>query len=511
MTRQENTEDKIQKQDKTTENNNLSVWSKIKTIVSERNDIRPSICMLVFVIMIFVTACFNYYGRARASRALEGSFAINVETTRLADFYPEEKVYWQNGDIIVSDYVSNDGEFLAHCLHSYPEACLEEAPWKTAEDVLELFETDAHQWAFIEDAALGDIYIIWGKEGDYGWHCYGVRPDFPSSYDKYGCDLLSGWLYRDGVRLMAYDEATYSIRPSEVIDLYQSDGWPTPSGWTTNVTLRSEDFGTTVKIDRKGRLLYRYSEKFYSQIADPQGIAYTDYAEPWWEQATDDEKSHIIPSEDSDQSSDNTDEVIQTDYYPDLPIDGQFEVIYASERYQEYDAISDQRSYGTYFLTKNGAVKASGGEIVDQWEFDTEVSDERFCYISYEITPLTYVAYVYNGEQIIGLKPNGKFDVIIEEVIEPPYRGEMDTVIGIVDDNLIAWSSRNWALIAEDVTGALCDGPKLFTKEDGCYAVVGEMLGDINYGEFEIVYLGTESLEYYTQLYDTLHRSYLYN
>ncbi len=486
------------------EENSITWREKVLLLVA-------AVVVVVIVVGLVGVCCWSGH-QARILSNMEGSFGFDSTTTRLKEFYPTTTVRWKSGSDVISGTVGNDGEFMRYCFYQYPYACHESAPWTTSEDFIKLFRADYDSWAYL-DAKAKDAYILWANDDIHGWHCYMLVPDYPYTSSFYGShNLVSGWFYQDGVRITAYDDESRisSMKPSDLVAEYQANGCFSRGG------LRSADFSTVVNFTSSGQLYYKYEAEYYDKMTDIQGIAYQGYELPWWEEATSEELQHI--------TSWNSDEVIggriwrsriSVDCYPDLPIDYQ-PTIYDSARYEMCELADKSSQCGTFFLTPEGIIMASRGEIIERWDFtaDTVIEDESSCRVYEQMTCSSddYLVVVYMNDQLIGFKHGGAIEVIFDEVVgrKPDYLS--NSIFGLRGNQLMHWGRGKITLISDDVIDVSDEMRCLFAKEDGCYAVnaVGRYSSSSFEDGFEVIYLGDESLEYYIWVYETISDSDLY-
>ncbi len=387
--------------------------------------------------------------------------------------------------------VQNDGEFLTYCLAEFPEAILSRSEAKSYDAVINAFANDPYRWALFDLPGGQEILVAWEKRL-FGWHCYTMVPDSAISWPDPKSWLGSGWLYKDGVRVKAYDPMTVSMDPVEIIKLYQYGTWK-GIGF-----LRSHDYGT-VAMNDNGKIKYSYSAEFYSE--DVHNVTpYTDYEKPWWADENSVWSDHIVESDYVEEGNTATG-FCKTDYYLDLPIDYTPGKIYATDWYSK-DYMANSDGPGTFFLTDDGALQYMQGELLEEWDLPISSVDTDRCYIMAVRSERGYLAYACDGYQLFGLKAYGKYDVLIERIVNR-FSGHYDSLFGLADGNLVYWDDNTYLTLAEDVIDADFTDAKIFEKSEGCYAISGEdvysSITDEN--SWQIVFLGTESLAYYLQVY----------
>lgn len=122
-----------------------------------------------------------------------------------------------------------------------------------------------------------------------------------------------GWFVVDGIYVRPVDPHTDSVVPADCIADYQSGDW--------DGTVRtSPDYSTQVWIE-DGRLTYHYTRRLYAAEADPQGLAYTGYAEdPVYRDLPDDLQTIVYQNATHHHGCDQHDETVIIDFWPDLPV-----------------------------------------------------------------------------------------------------------------------------------------------------------------------------------------------
>lgn len=391
--------------------------------------------------------------------------------------------------------MQNDGEFLQYCLTNFPDAKIDNANTETYDEVIKAFSDYGYQWATFKLKDGRKELVAWEHKW-FGWHCYAMVEDSSIAWLSDDTWLGSGWLYHNGVRVQAYDLATFSMDPQEIVKLYQYGYW-LGMGY-----LRSDDYGT-VAMNDNGKIKYSYSAKFYPK--DTHTVtAYTDYDEPWWNNCNSIGLNRIIASSYETNDSEASG-YCETNYYLDLPIAYDPGKIYAADWYYR-DFIMNSDSPGAFFLTDDGMLQYARGELLEKWDFTAASPEAEDCFVVPVRSEHGYLAYVYDGRRLLGLKTGGKYDVLMNRVIKPAMPGPYDSLFGLVEGKLVYWYYDTYLTLAEDVIYADFSEVKLFEKADGSYAITGEdIYSEIrNENTWSIVYLGPESLEHYLQAYKVL-------
>lgn len=499
---------------------------------------RALICFGISCVVIVL--CFSFWLFAKG-KAYD-------ESTRLKNFYPE------------GAGIRTDGEFKEYCLKNIPEAFIKHPPTEMddADVVIKSFSNGELPWVIIElDTGISysgqHVAMLWARDGLF-WDCFILVSD------GYGLDndshrLDSGWLYKNGMRIKAYDEVTYeNLSPQVVLSLYRTGEWDGQG------ILRSSDYGTTVSIAGDGSLAYRYSESLLThelvsalsnRPADDAEDLYQGYQDPWWWSASEAEQAHIVQvamaGDYNELGADENDarggfheslksgipnelggnlcQTCSTDYLVDVPEEFQ-KTIYAQKYVGSWR--SKEVSGGTYLLVQDGVLQYKTGNLVRQWRFDWDYPDDvaeipydRKPYFTFSYSDDEAPFYVCTGQQVVRLYADGSTEVIIDQIVSK-VTNEFDDVFGIKytnssassdgkSGNLVAWNrySDEPYLIEENVLKAsFREGPRIFEKADGCYVFIPEKYcSSIEFGDHEIKYLGNRSLEEYISDYGLLAES----
>lgn len=438
---------------------------------------------LVIIVFILVFVDYHSWSKVNSTTVQEGS-----TTTWLAGFY---------GNLDEDDdcLVTNDGEFLQYCLEKFPESFFKESAWDTYEDAVSVYASNPDEWGTVELIGGRDVMVAWRK-WRFGWNCYMIVPDQMPCWMDDGFNLGSGWLYVNGIRVMAYDQTVVSMDPAEIIKLYQY------GDWDGRGILRSADGGTMATND-SGRIKYTYKAELY-----PEGthgvVAYNGYEDPWWIDINATWADRIIESN-YEEADDYAMGFCETDCYLDLPIDYSPENIYFAEWYTNKYIVNSDES-GAFFLTDDGVMQYSRGELLEKWNFSVFPEGVEDAFIMSVRSQHGYLAYVYNGRQLIGLKVHGAYDVLMDRVVNRVGYKWYDSLFGLLDGNLVYWHYDDYIVLAEDVIDADFTDVKIFEKSDGCYAIVAEdVYSKILYEDtWEMVYLGVGSIEEYLKVYNSL-------
>lgn len=467
-----------------------------------------------------------------------------VRTDRMREVYLTSDPYRESE-------IQTDAEFREYCRENYPEAVLPTEEW-TAESVVASWLENPEIWGtWTDDYNDLKTYFVWSADFEHCFYLDLTEPIIPVVYETgEHRELISGWLVMDGVRILMLDQQTYDIDdPYMMLRQYQSGEWDGSSR-------RSHDGATTVEVDwMDGGLEYRYEAWRYDQTTDPLELAYTGYAEePWWHRAGLSEDLLKAVGERNryqvwDDAGTRGSALLWTwDFYVDLPGG-------ISANVEGLGEIYDKMRIGqeTFFATSTGVWLYARGELVDHWackpdektadlftrcalpktpeeiaQLDAvapEVKDDSGELIptkseqqkaqeyaeNYEacqalgLVSLADRGYIYTGTDLLVLRENGEVEPFFDQILIGPgyFSPEM---WGLKDRRLVYWRGYSFSsgsglpkVVAEDVLEADFTDLMLFTKADGCYGVVRSYSD-----QREVLYLGTEAMDYYNEFYDTL-------
>lgn len=419
-----------------------------------------------------------------------------VRTDRLRSLYTRSGSTWD-----APDRFANDDEYRAYCRENYPEAVYPSNEW-TVDEVLQSYEEQPEIWGlWVDDYMMTAYYFTFTPDYQY---CFSL--DLGYAYvteDGERPELDSGWLSVNGVKVKAYDTAVGPVEPMTLVEAYQS------GAWDGNRRL-SPDWGTRAYMDTDGGLTYYYSAYRYGKAMDPEGLAYTGYAEPWWaaeelapELAAVMVDTYYWPFVDENDSYAYGS--VDVKLYPDLPVGYDTSGFFASRR----------RPEGTYFLSETGVILAKQGQIVTEWELAIDSQVAEFLMPPEGLGPeyANDLIDLYLGNRLVALRGDGTTATVVERIfeVEPNTNYRM---WGFQGDQLICWVAERYFAIGEAPT-LLGDGIlradfsrfRLVVKADGCYAIVRDYQQDPKY---RLEYLGPEAPEYYEKQYDALYGARIY-
>lgn len=202
-----------------------------------------------------------------------------VRIDRMSGFY-------RNRDPWGISLAETDAEFREYCQVNFPYAVYPSDEW-TAEEVIQSYRETPEIWGFWTDSYSQDgFYFTWTPGYQ---HCLILSSGYLPEEWAYG-ELDSGWLIVDGVRVEAYGPTLDTVEPRSLAALYRSGAWD-------GSPVRSADWGTEVFVDSEGVLDYFYFAYSYDETYDPEGLAYTGYAEPWWAGQIDPEIAVLMEEE----------------------------------------------------------------------------------------------------------------------------------------------------------------------------------------------------------------------
>lgn len=420
--------------------------------------------------------------------------ANGVRKDRMAEFYGQH-------DPTRTPPFSTDEEFRLYCQVKYAEAVLPSNDW-TAESVLATWLEQPEVWAHCSaEEGRVDFYFTWTP--NYA-HCFILDSDKPylsARMEEAHEPLVSGWLVVDGLRVAMFDQSTYDISdPYEMIRQYQAGEWD-------GTMRRSHDGSTTVEVrSYDGMLDYEYEAWWYDESFDPEGVAWQEFAErPWW--YDDDVPWETLQMLSYQERPKWPDEIApneaywmwpNTKFYADLPLDYNMKELVVADRLDDGELlVAEARRIRAY----------SRGKLLGEWDLAEALatdlqSQDVMLFGRLKDAPVEYahdVAYLYTQGQLLALREGGEVAVALERVIGG--HDWMDTPeFGLQEGRLIYWDVRLAprigevpTVLAEDVLEADFSTLALLRKADGCYMVTRDENGD-----YVVEYLGTESMQYYS-------------
>ncbi len=419
----------------------------------------------------------------------DNAFSIYSTTDRLREIY----VGW-----VDDPSIQTDGEFIKECQMDYASAVYPSNDW-TADEVIASYTESPDIWATYHNKWRSeDHFICWTP--DYQ-HCFELEFD-----DNEG-KIMTGWFCVNGVRVKMLDQVTFdAVDPASMVARYVSGEW-------NGSFVRSTDGGTGVEMNRSGQIAYLFDTEVYTDQQDPEGLAYVDYAPPWWL----DETTHDVDFyEDHNFGHDGSVWISgYVEVYPDLSDDIDVDGIILARRRNEI---------GTLIATKDGAMLFSKGNLLTSWVFDQALPKENLTSTDTSSNAHTCsmtmpgvgaevvdIGYIYDGKRILALEPDGQVSILIDEVLVEekvsPYSTAFSwsDAIGLRGDSLVLCEFESYKneyetrVLATEVQSVDFVEMRTFEREDGLYALAY----DDDY-EIVAVYLGKESKQYYSDLYETL-------
>lgn len=255
------------------------------------------------------------------------------------------------------------------------------------------------------------------------------------------------WLKINGSKTLPVDHQTTSdLTPQAVTKLYQS------GQWTAEKYLWSEDHSTCVRIGDSGRLEYSYDNPLNSRYNLNQ-YTYADCAEqPWWGDRDSLKQYQGFAFQylgyDDRLSFDS---IAYTNCYPDLP-DGQCP-----------ESITDVidivwTSHGLWITTPTEVYFYSHGQLADSWQLSLD-PDNSFIYPKNDTWQTFKSNYLYTGDRLVELLPQGEIhDIISDVIIAHPGKGSFDAIY-LEGSSLIKWQHRygevTTEIVANNVTEAV--------------------------------------------------------
>lgn len=408
----------------------------------------------------------------------------------------------------------NDGEFVQWYQENAADKLYFSNEW-TMEEVVDSYYEHPEIWVTYERAAVLQQICF---TPDY-------RYCFKLAFDDWDGEIKTGWFVVNGVRVAMLDEQTFdSVHPDDLVAKYFS------GEWDGNI-VRTHDGGVEAYLSGYGALHYSVDSEYYTDEEDPEGLAYTGYADPWWWNKTEQKKYQYKYQywgvdgwsdylEEYREEESGIGERFYLNVYPDLPEWFDLMTILLSERSDEL---------GTFVMTKDGVMLFDKGEQVKQWTFDATIAEEirpedpfqwdaegcglRVCG---DKGTEGIFAHVYDGTRILDLRSDGTVEVAVEEIIlrnDLMFREKFSwyaTQFGLKGDTLVRFNFRTnrdepeLVVIDTGVLSVDFVDMRTFEKADGLYAISkDENRDDI------VVYLGQEPKQYYLDYYNMLHRAVL--
>ncbi len=478
---------------------------------------RLKILAVVIMLLFFGTTCFigGFISSGNQFTELVSTQQAELNRIHLAERGLDENGVKNNrlsslyvmGSPSNSDYsmFENDAEFRDYCKENYPNAVYPTEEW-TAEEVIQSYQDNPEIWTvWTDDYSMIAYCFTWTPSYS---HCFYARACYQDVYDakKEGIEgaevrpgWMPGWFYVDGVRVQLYDYPVVdSIEPRELARAYQKGTW---DGWS----VMSADLSTEVHINSDGELDYTYRSYQYTRAKDPESLAYTSFAkEPWWKATDlDSEIKTMLTDEEYWPFEDAEDELaygeVVVKLYPDLPASYDTSEIFSSQWSEE----------GTFCLSPTGVVLAKAGEVLAEWivELDEEQTELLRRPEDLGTEYANDVAYLYTGDQLLALRQDGSVVTVLEGIFESNTNSSPYHLWGFREGQLVYFEAARRYSVSEspislgEVLEVDFETLRLVMKEDGCYAVARDYKRD---PEYYLVYLGSETFEYYKEQYATL-------
>lgn len=399
--------------------------------------------------------------------------------------------------------IQTDAEFRGYCQEHAPGAVYPSTEWM-ADEVIEAWLAAPEIWGYYMDEynpSFTSFYFTW--TADYE-HCFILDVDLPySPVDAETGEhlpLISGWLVVDGVRVQMLDKETYSVDYRDLLEAYWSGEWD-------GSQRRSPDGSTTAYVSYyDATIVYSYETWRYDETVDPQGWAYTGYAErPWWqEENVSEEVLARFDAQDLKQIVDDG-QMNQPTWiwtygsrlYVDVPLTYDAGEVLAKAKTEQ----------GTFLMTPTEVLMFDRGELVESWP--GEFNKETQLLMAFEDPSEEYaqdLAYIYDGAEVLALKAQGETEPVLERIFYKNSQGR--GLWGFQGDNLLFWlastryTSRNQPeILGNKVLEVDFSTLQLFVRTDGTYAIKRVYNQDHQY---ETVYLGAEPPEYYLAQYEMM-------
>lgn len=399
---------------------------------------------------------------------------------------------------------ATDEEFRGYCRENHPEAVYPSNEW-TAEEVIATWLEKPEIWGNYADSEIrNNAWFTWTPDYQYCFILDSEEPMFFLTDHDTGEheELISGWLTVNGVRVAMLDKETYDIEdPYELIRQYQAGEWD-------GSIRRSHDGSTTVKVRAYGDGYLEYDSEIwlYDERFDPEGMAWTEFVRvPWWAQEGVAPEILEIIGWDGAPSGEPWEKVnvkgtagLNLKMYVDLPVGYDMSGVTVFKRLKS----------GLLCAESDKIVLYKNGELVDEWDFRF-TEDRATFYSPIEGAPEEYaddLAYIYDksADKLIALRNGGETEVVLDRTVKDDW--SVAELWGYKGDQLMCWklSTYYWSdgvsNLGEVAEVDTSSSVLLFTKKDGgCYTAVWN--GSASVDPYRVQYLGSESLEYYRELY----------
>ncbi len=437
----------------------------------------------------------------KSYRELNNLDGNDVRIDRMREFYDSEVGRH-------ASTMTTDDEFRLYCQEEYPTAVYHSNEW-TPDEVIQSYLDTPEIWGSYYDncCMTTGFFFTWTPNYE---HCFILDNNRYAIEPGEIVELGEGWLCVDGVRVQCFGQTTTaSMDPLELARAYRAGEWDGSQLW-------SEDLSTTVELDSwDGKLDYHYEAWRYDETYDPLGLAYTGFDDqPWYLQdGVSQETLAALPTCLTGKNQwvncggDNyrAFDWYSCSVYADAPADYDMSDVIDTVR---KDPLGMFATFPTYIaLFRNG-------ETVVEWECPFDPKEMELLLKFKEPTaPYAHdLAYLYDKTTILALRDDGTVEPVVDEMVyHTSVYSSRNEYWCLKDNQLVCWSlSEHWLssqnsplVVGKDVIEVDFSTLMLFTTNDGCYAVT-RVDENGNFGDTRAVYLGSESMEYYADLYKSM-------
>ena len=390
-----------------------------------------------------------------------------------------------------------------------------------------------------------ECYYLWGDDPVEGYgnstKYYLWTPDYEHEFIA---DTENNWLYIDGIKSAPLDKTVYSMNPKDLIEAFQNKEWD-------GITRRfSNDFSTyATVVPDYGILEYNFHTEYLSKNKDPNGLAYTGYAnaKPWWQNNLYDTVimhdsayigNHLSLAEASYSSFGKTDGNDNYDFYSenygawaiayvDVPWDKQDElwaVQSAGDTYPDtyvgesakHALYAQRTSDGLYAIVDTGVELWRAGRLRQSWHL--KITDDSYLCID---SCFDNRNFIYTDGKLYELLDDGTLEIVIDNIVSTNL-GYVKRYIcccftlsdngtlcmcGIDEGEVIQMEIATNS-IAADLSNELL---VLYTDNSGKTYAIYDFLGSdagmmaipTHRHDYEIACLGEGSIEFFKELYET--------
>lgn len=340
----------------------------------------------------------------------------------------------------------------------------------TPEDVVQSYLDDTAPWLKTDNTSQSYADL-------WSWDC------------EHYFRIQDGWLYVDNVKCLPFGcQTVSSIDPMDLLAAYQAGEWD-------GSRVYSEDYCTSVYVDRDGMLSYSYS----NPAIPATDYAYTGCAEqPWWRIESHDYDIKVFSSSTHDNQL-TSEQMCINDLCVDLP-GGKLDGSVSGDLIKLFPV--ERRDGQLWVTTTAGCYLFQRGKKLNQWLVNIDASDGYVYnpnWQEYQGHPI----YLYTDKQLLELKDHGQYEVRLARTAGFDTNYETTCDAYFIENGALkvfnCWDASVETVLSQDVVDAAGFNHIFVQLSDGYTYWLPSLTGNASDPEWDegldpdCVRLGTES------------------